>query len=183
MKRLFASLLVLVMLLCLAAGCSKTDPQETTSSTGSSEASAAPSESAEASQPTEEADYINYKGLHSGTDTQLDMQEAEGRPADFSFENNGTTIYAYNDVTLDNLTFTQVQYTFGDVNRISCTITTDDPETAMADCLAAMSARYGDAAEGGGIYSWHDHTSNYVMLTQLNETTVQLAFYFSETAQ
>ncbi len=179
MKKFFAIFLSCVVLLSLGAACSGKETEETTAAT--EQMTIVPVETEGQAVQTE--NFINYKGLHTCDYTELDMQGAEGRAPDFSFDSNGVTVFAYNNVSLNDLEFTQVQYSFGDTNRISCTVSTEEPEAVMSDYLAAMTALYGNAAEGGGIYTWRDSTANYVMLTQLNDTTVQLAFYFSETAQ
>ena len=118
------------------------------------------------------------------------MEAAEGRAPDFSVEQGDTTLYIYNNVTMDDLTFTQVQFTYGETgNRISCTYTADSGlDAVMDEYREAMTTIYGaanvDSADAPTFWTWRDgHTANYVMLTQINDTTVQLAFYISEGAQ
>lgn len=194
MKKILALLLCLLLLSALAAckdSASDAAPSSDAAASDATEATetgAAPDTSA---QPTEEADHdhINYKGLRDVSYTIDDVSAAEGRDPDFSVDQSDTTIYIYNNVTLDALTFTQVQYTFSATgNRISCTYTADSGlDEILEGYKAAMTDLYGTPAEGGSsypIYTWRDgHTANYVMLTQLNETTVQLAFYLNEGAQ
>lgn len=191
MKKILALLLCLLLLSALAAckdSASDAAPSSDAAASDATETGAAPDTSA---QPTEEADHdhINYKGLRDVSYTIDDVSAAEGRDPDFSVDQSDTTIYIYNNVTLDALTFTQVQYTFSATgNRISCTYTADSGlDEILEGYKAAMTDLYGTPAEGGSgypIYTWRDgHTANYVMLTQLNETTVQLAFYLNEGAQ
>ena len=194
MKKILALLLCLLLLAALAA-CKDSASDAAPSSdaavsdaTEATETGAAPDTTA---QPTEEDDHnhINYKGLGDASYTLDDVSAAEGRAPDFSVDQSDTTIYIYNNVTLDALTFTQVQYTFSaSGNRISCTYPADSGlDEIIEGYKTAMTDLYGTPAEGGSsypIYTWRDgHTANYVMLTQLNETTVQLAFYLNEGAQ
>lgn len=184
MKKLLVLLLCCFLLAALAACAEKTEPSAPSESTQPS-ASSVPSES---NNEAHDHNHIGYKGLESVNFTIDDAAAAEGRTPDFSVEQSGTTIYIYNDVTLDELTFTQVQYTFSETgNRISCTYTADSGlDEVLESYKSAMTALYGEPTEGGNdnpTYTWHDHTANFVMLTQLNDTTVQLAFYLCEGAQ
>ena len=182
MKKLLALLLCLLLLTALAA-C-----KDSASDAAAPDATAVPDSTV---QPTEEDahNHVSYKGLTDASYTLDDVAAAEGRTPDFSVDQDDTTIYIYNNVTLDALTFTQVQYTFSDTgNRISCTYTADSGlDEILAGYKNAMTALYGTPAEGSGsypTYTWRDgHTANFVMLTQLNDTTVQLAFYLNEGAQ
>lgn len=196
MKKILALLLCLLLLSAFAA-CKRSDTpsSETSQASSATEASStsAPSSAPETTEPsTEEAhdhNHINYKGLSDATYTMEDVAAAEGREPDFSVDQNGSTIYIYNNVTLDSLTFTQVQYTFLDTgNRISCTYTADSGlEEILEGYKSAMTELYGTPGESTSAnptFTWYDgHTANRVMLTQLNDTTVQLAFYLNEGAQ
>ena len=200
MKKILALLLCLLLLSALAA-CKRSDTpfSETSQASSATEASStsAPSSAPETTEPstepsTEEAhdhNHINYKGLSDATYTMEDVAAAEGREPDFAVDQNGSTIYIYNNVTLDSLTFTQVQYTFLDTgNRISCTYTADSGlEEILEGYKSAMTELYGTPGESTSAnptFTWYDgHTANRVMLTQLNDTTVQLAFYLNEGAQ
>lgn len=196
MKKILALLLCLLLLFALAA-CKRSDTpsSETSEASSATEASStsAPSSTPETTEPsTEEAhdhNHINYKGLSDAAYTMEDVAAAEGREPDFSVDQNGSTIYIYNNVTLDSLTFTQVQYTFPDTgNRISCTYTADSGlEEILEGYKSAMTELYGTPGESNSAnptFTWYDgHTANRVMLTQLNDTTVQLAFYLNEGAQ
>ncbi|MGN1307441.1 MAG: hypothetical protein ACI4V3_07210 [Faecousia sp.] len=189
MKKILALLLCLLLLAALAA--CKDSASDTAPSSDASTASEASTAADTTAQPTEEDDHnhINYKGLEDASYTIDDVAAAEGREPDFSVDQSDTTIYIYNNVTLDALTFTQVQYTFSDTgNRISCTYTADSGlDEILEGYKSAMTDLYGTPTEGNNsnpVYTWRDgHTANYVMLTQLNETTVQLAFYLKEGAQ
>ena len=190
MKKFLALLLCLLLLTALAA--CKDSASETDAP---SDAPAATSDSSvtDTTVPsTEEAHkhkHVSYKGLVDASYTIDDVAAVEGREPDFSVDQSGTTIYIYNNVTLDALTFTQVQFTFSDTgNRISCTYTADSGlDAVLEEYKNAMTDLYGTPAEGMGSYpsyTWRDgHTANFVMLTQLNDTTVQLAFYLCEGAQ
>lgn len=183
MKKLLVLLLCCLLLAALAACAEKSDPAP--SGPPDTTSTAAPSES---SDEAHDHNHIGYKGLESVNFTIEDAAAAEGRNPDFTVDQSDTTIYIYNDVTLDELTFTQVQYTFSETgNRISCTYTADSGlDTVLESYKSAMTALYGEPSEGGNdypTYTWHDHTANFVMLTQLNDTTVQLAFYLCEGAQ
>lgn len=188
MKKLLALLLCLLLLAALAACKDSASDAAPSSDAAAPDTTTAPDTTA---QPTEEDDHnhVSYKGLTDASYTLDDVAAAEGRTPDFSVDQNDTTIYIYNNVTLDALTFTQVQYTFSDTgNRISCTYTADSGlDEILAGYKNAMTALYGTPAEGSGsypTYTWRDgHTANFVMLTQLNDTTVQLAFYLCEGAQ
>ena len=194
MKKILALLLCLLLLTALAAckdSASDTDPSSDAAApdaTAAPDASAAPDPT---EQPTEETDHdhVSYKGLRDASYTLDDVVAAEGREPDFSVDQNDTTIYIYNNVTLDTLTFTQVQYTFSDTgNRISCTYTADSNlDEIFEGYQTVMTDLYGTPSEGSGsspTFTWRDgHTANFVMLTQLNDTTVQLAFYLNEGAQ
>lgn len=184
MKKLLALLLCLLLLAALAA-C-----QDSASDTApSSDAAASDATTAPTAEEAHDHNHVSYKGLTDVSYTIDDVAAAEGRAPDFSVDQNDTTIYIYNNVTLDALTFTQVQHTFSDTgNRISCTYTADSGlDEILASCKSAMTDLYGTPAEGSGsypTYTWRDgHTANFVMLTQLNDTTVQLAFYLCEGAQ
>ena len=126
--------------------------------------------------------HVNYKGLTSGATTLADIEAVEGKAPDFSFEAGGNTYYAYNNVTFDNLTFDQVQISFNEgYVRISCTRTSESGlDEIYAGWDAAMREMFGDPAqisETENVAKWADHTQNFVTLTQLNETTVQLCYY------
>lgn len=183
MKKILALLLCLLLLTALAA-CNGSGSESTAASSNP----AASSDPAAVSKDEEDHNHISYKGLTDASYTIEDVAAAEGRAPDFSVDQSDTTIYIYNNVTLDTLTFTQVQYTFSDTgNRISCTYTADSGlEEIMEGYKAAMTALYGAAGTSSGdrpTYTWRDgHTANYVMLTRLNDTTVQLAFYLCEGA-
>lgn len=187
MKRILLALLCLSLLL---AACSKKKTPSEPSASQTVTQSEAPSEPLSPAQltqtPATEASEeppatesgIAYRSL-SGASTVEDMEAAEGRAPDFSFESNGTTVYAYNDVTLpDGLFFTQVQFSFQpDYVRVSCTYTAQENlDTVRGEWCAVMDGRYG-ASAAGNTQTWSDAHGSYAMLTQLNDTTLQLAFY------
>lgn len=196
MKKILALILCLVVLTALAA-CGS-DTAETTAATteATTEAptseSAAPSESADAHDHT----HINYRGRETRF-TADDLVAVEGRECDFTYDQNDSTIYIYNDVTVDELHFSQVQFSFAEnYTRISATYSAaqdateeqikKDTEEAMQTYRDALTALYGEGATGeqhGSTYvSWSDHTGNYIILTQINDTTVQVAYYLYATA-
>lgn len=193
MKKLIALLLCCVLPVCLLAACgtdgaetpeTEANPSVATPADIATEASA----SERVSEASEEHDHehINYKGLDAASYTLEDVVAAEGREPDFSFDVGETTYYAYNDVSLDELTFTQVQFSFSETgNRVSCTVSGDGgTDAALETIRAAMTAKFGEPSASENTYSWYDgHTANYAMLTVLNETTVQLAFYIREGAE
>lgn len=188
MKKLFALLLCCAVLAGLLTGCIEDVPAPD----APAEASVAvvtpadvATEPAAQTDATEEHDHvhINYKGLVSADYTLDDVAAAEGREPDFSFDVGDQTFYAYNNVTLNDLTFTQVQFSFSETgNRISCTVSGDEDTAAVMDRIRqSMTAQFGEPSASETAYTWRDgHTANYAMLTVLNETTVQLAFYISE---
>ncbi len=190
MKKMLALLLCLLLLTALAAcNGSESASSESTEASSANE-TPAPSEVTEpSSEETHDHEHVNYKGLEDATYTLEEVTLAEGRAPDFTVDQNDTTIYIYNNVTLDTLTFTQVQYTFLDTgNRISCTYTADSGlDEILESYKAVMTDLYGTPSEGNGnapTFTWRDgHTANFIMLTQLNDTTVQLAFYLNEGAQ
>ncbi len=213
MKKILAIVLCLAMLFAFAA-CSEETPAETTADTTAADdhehdTTAAPenieapdaSETPDASEeePTAEAHdhtHINYKGREAYFD-QNDLAEIEGREWDFVYEQGEYNIYIYNGLTVDEMEFTQAQFTFnGTTARISCTFSTavgneEDPlsdeevktvtESKLAEYKKALTAIYGEGSTGeqhGSSYtSWSDHTGNYIILTRINETTVQVAYY------
>lgn len=184
MKKLFSLLLCCALLVCLLAACGtdETVPDTTQAEESASEVTELTPSDIE-TEAQDEHTHINYKGLADADFTLDDVIAIEGREPDFSFDAGDTTIFAYNDVTLEDLAFSQVQFSFSDTgNRISCTYTGEEDQTAVMDRFrASMTALYGEPGVSENMYKWHDgHTSNYLMLTALNETTVQLAFYISE---
>lgn len=169
MKKILALLLCCVLVVGLFAACQDaTTPTESETDHVFDET---------APQEEHNHNHVNYKGLTAAATTLEDVVAVEGREADFSFEANGVTYYAFNNVTMDGLSFSQVQYSFGDHVRISCTSTTDDPAGVEASWNEAMTALYGAPSESDGMIRWADHTGNFITLTQLNEDTVQLCFY------
>ena len=194
MKKLIALLLCCALLFCLLAACSDdtSDPDASedvsvatpsdieTDPTDPTDASDAP-----ATEAPEEHDHahINYKGLETADYTLDDVVAAEGRQPDFSFPVGESTYYAYNDVTLGDLTFAQVQFSFTDKgNHISCTCKYEGDPTALIDQIReALTAEFGEPTGSGDSYSWADgHTDNHARLVVLNEDTIQLAFDINE---
>ena len=184
MKKLIALLLSCALLVCLFSACGTEAPTNSTTQTEESVAEATeltPSD-IETEAPVAN-EYINYKGLTTADYTLDDVIAAEGREPDFNFEVGDTTYYAYNNVTLEDMTFTQVQFSFTDAgNRISCTYSGDEDQTAVMDRFCdSLSGMFGSCTASETMFSWTDGlTANYVMLTALNETTVQVAFYINE---
>lgn len=190
MKKLLALLLCCALLVCLLAACSgDSDASAVTPSDVETEAPATETgtEAPATEAGTEEHDHthVNYKGLENGDYTLDDVIAVEGREPDLTYEvDETTTLYIYNDVTLNDLFFSQVQFSFGDsYNRISCTCGGDEEQAVTVDrILQSMSQVYGEPTASGDTYRWGDgHTANYANLSVLNETTVQLAFYFYAT--
>ncbi len=188
MKKLIVLTLCLALLISCFAAC-KSGKDNTTGSTVAA-GTTVPAESATDPQPPADATRINYKGLETATFTEAEMKAAEGRDQDFDVPQGDAVMYIYNNVTLDTLAFTQVQYTFSEqFNRISCTYTGEGPDATLENYKAAMTAIYGEptsstTGDGQTIYSWHDGVSaNYLQLMLLNADTVQLVFYLCEGAQ
>ena len=185
MKKILALFLCVLLTVGLFACGGETESE--TSTSASTEATEAPTSALVETPadietaPTEEVHdhlHINYKGLEKKSSTLEDVAQAEGREPDFDFASGDNTIYAYNNVTADGVSFTQAQFTFGaDDVRISCTISGENTEEGMTLCKDAMTALYGEPTESSGIFTWRDHTNNYITLMVLNETTVQLAYY------
>ncbi len=193
MKKLISLLLCCALLVCLLAACGGKNPSAPDASAETSATVVTPADIATeptASEPVTEAteehanDHVpvNYKGLEAADYTLEDVIAVEGRQPDLTYElDETTTLYIYNDVTLGDLLFSQVQFSFGDAyNRISCTCGGDEEQSVTIDrILQSMTAQFGEPSESGDTYRWGDgHTANYATLTALNETTVQLAFYF-----
>ena len=204
MKKILAIVLCLAMLFALAAGSQEKTDAETTETTVASEevTNAVETDTAtEAATDATDADahdhtHINYKGRETYFD-QNDLVEIEGREWDFVYEQGEYNIYIYNELTVDEMDFTQAQFTFnGETARVSCTFSTavgyeeqelteDDIKTITEDKLAEYNTRltelYGEGSSGeqhGSTYtSWSDHSGNYIILTRINETTVQVAYY------
>lgn len=201
MKKLLALILCLSLLACMAA-CGVAEESEPANNGES--VSTEPSGSGEEPISTEENtageehdhNHISFNGqVQVFTPEQL--TEVVGKEHDFTYDQNGKTIYIYNDLTVGALTFSQVQFTFNeDHNRISCTYSVDGgTEEAPRDAAqiesealavmesyeAAMVELYGEGTaseqHGTTLISWTDHTGNYIILTQINDTTVQLAYY------
>lgn len=191
LKKALACLLCLLTVLAFAACTRNIDAQPTADDPSSATESTQPSQSDDPTEPDDEQpdrSVINYKGLKTADFTTEDMAAAEGRAEDFSTEQDGVTIYVYNNVSLEELFFTQVQYTFNEKNnRISCTYSADERLDEVAEEIrTAVTSWYGEPSMGsdGTTAVWRDgSTENYVMLTQLNDTTVQLVFYLCEGAQ
>lgn len=189
MKKMLALLLCLLLLTALAACKDSASDATPSSDAAATDATTASDTTAPTTEEEDDHNHVNYKGLEDATYTLEEVTLAEGRAPDFSVEQNDTTIYIYNNVTLDTLTFTQVQYTFLDTgNRISCTYTADSGLGEVLESYkAVMTDLYGTPSEGNGstpTFTWRDgHTANFIMLTRLNDTTVQLAFYLNEGAQ
>ena len=186
MKKILALFLCVLLTVGLFACGGETESE--TSTSASTEATEAPTSALVETPadietaPTEEVHdhlHINYKGLSSRSVTLDDIKAAEGREPDFEFTAGDTTYYVYNNVTLDELTFSQVQFSFSDSSlRVSCTSSTQtDPSEAVSAWNTALSAIYGTPSESGGNYTWSDGSGNYITLCAINETTAQLAFY------
>lgn len=193
MKKMIALLLCCVLCLSLFA-CSKT-PAETEEPTDhihdencDHDVEAQPTENENPTESQPAADdhsghaHVNYKGLTSGSSTLEDVEAVEGKAPDFSFEAGGVTYYAYNNVTFDNMQFSQVQFSFNEgYVRISCTHTAeeglDQIYTQWNDTMKQMFGDPAQISENENVAKWADHTGNYITLTQLNETTVQLCYY------
>ena len=188
MKKIIALLLCCLLCLSLFACGEKTpdasEPDHTHDENGNHIEQLPPEEV----QPSESVDdhsdhaHINYKGLVSGSATLADLEAAEGKAPDFSFEAGGTTYYAYNKVTFGELSFDQVQTSFNEgYVRISCTRTTEDNlELIYTEWKTHMETTFGtpsQISEHENVLKWADHTGNNVTLTKLNETTVQLCYY------
>lgn len=194
MKKYLAGLLCIVLIFALMAGCSgeeASDPHaghnhgEATESLTPSDSQESHDHGEEQTTPTQEShdhNHVNYKGLSSASYTLEDVIAAEGVEPAFSFESDGVTYYAYKNVTMGELRFSQVQHSFmGEYNRVSCTISgEEEPATVLANWEEIMTELYGTpVASENDMLRWTEHTGNFVTLTQLNEDTVQLCFYFT----
>ena len=181
MKKTFALLLCLLLALSLFA-CKSQDAQTEEPTT-----TAAPAQSESASEQSDAApepkSTLDFNGLTGKGFTLADVEKAEGRSCDFSFDENGTTVYVFNEMTVDQLYFSQVQLSFGERTRISCTLS---GESVTADTLNEYAGQltnlYGepstDDADAPTLWSWTDAQGNYAMLSMINDTTMQLAYYF-----
>lgn len=204
MKKIIALLLLLTMLLTLAACATKEKnspskedenhspslEQEDTSSF--EETTTAPQEVEPSEAAHEGHHHIAYRGVSHRFDLE-EMERIEGKPCDYSSESVGATVYIYNNISFDGLDFTQIQYTFSDAStRVSCThsVSSDLSEEERAAELAELRRKntailnglYGEGNESensGGIstVSWRDDIGNYILMMQLNDTTLQVCFY------
>lgn len=181
MKKTFALLLCLLLALSLFACKSQdaqTDEPTTTAAPARSEAVSEQGETASETKAT-----LDFNGLTGKGFTLADVEKAEGRSCDFSFDENGTTVYVFNEMTVDQLYFSQVQISFGERTRISCTLS---GESVTADTLneyaGQLTSLYGepstDDTAAPTLLSWTDTQGNYAMLSMINDTTMQLAYYF-----
>lgn len=179
MKKYLAVLLCVMLMLVLMAGCSEEEASDPHA--GHNHDAVVESIPTDTLPQSHDHNHINYKGLNSASYTLDDVVAAEGAEPAFSFDVGEITYYAYNDVTEAGLRFSQVQHSFmGEYNRVSCTSSgEEDPATVMTQWQQAMTELYGEPMiSDNGMYRWSDHTGNHVTLTQLNEDTVQLCFYF-----
>ena len=108
MKKTFALLLCLLLALSLFA-CKSQDEPTTTAAPARSEAVSEQGETASGTKAT-----LDFNGLTGKGFTLADVEKAEGRSCDFSFDENGTTVYVFNEMTVDQLYFSQVQISFGE---------------------------------------------------------------------
>ena len=193
MKKMFALLLCAALVLGLCACSAEKEessalPEETQAETEAPSSETAPSTEAVVPEETPSETeaphvHVNYKGLDH-VYTQEDMEKAEGKPCDFVAGEGEDALYIYNGTTADGMNFTQVQHTFHEnYNRISCTYSADTgTEEVMASYLEVLTGIYGDAAHQEGhdhadLWTWMDHTGNYIILTRINEETIQVAYY------
>lgn len=184
MKKILAFLLCCVLTVSLFAACGADDgappPFAAADETNavSEETDAAADETNAAAEAAEDSG-INYKGLFSRKVTLEDVKAVEGRDPDFDFAAGDTTYYVYNDVSMDGMTFSQVQFSFGeDSVRVSCTASADEgPSAIIESWKTALTTSYGEPSDSNGTFTWQDGSGNYLMLCALNDTTAQLAFY------
>lgn len=183
MKKYLAVILCVLLVLAVMAGCSE-ETETSDPHAGHDHGAAEEIIPADTAAQSHDHNHINYKGLSSASYTLEDVIAAEGAEPAFSFEAGEITYYAYNDITEAGLYFSQVQHSFmGEYNRVSCTSSgEEDPAAVLAQWQQAMTALYGEPlVSDNGMLRWTEHTGNYVTLTQLNEDTVQLCFYFTAT--
>lgn len=197
MKKMIAVLLLLTMLLTLAACATKEkaspSKEDEKSSSSLEGTTTAPLQEVDPSEDVHEGHHhIAYRGVSHRFDLE-EMERIEAKPCDYSSESNGTTLYIYNNISFDGLDFTQIQYTFSDAStRVSCThsVSSDLSEEERAAELAELRQKdtailnglYGEGNEAensGGIptVSWRDDIGNYILMMQLNDTTLQVCFY------
>ncbi|MBE6928621.1 MAG: hypothetical protein E7467_09115 [Ruminococcaceae bacterium] len=208
MKKFLAIILCFAMLSVLVACKSEekpeiADPSESAATNESTPPTASlPSEELTSEDANEEHDHthINYKG-RVAVFTPEDLESIEGRACDFTYEQGENTLYIYNKVSADGMDFNQVQFSFGEDHvRVSATFSADkgteeapataeqikeQTENALKDFNSKLTAIYGEGSVGeqhGTSYtSWSDHTGNYIILTRINETTIQVAYYIYAT--
>lgn len=190
MKKIIAVLLLLAMLLTLVA-CSTEEEAESSSST--EETTTTPVQEVDQSEDDHHDHvHISYRGVSHRFDPE-EMEKIEGKPCDYTSDANGTTLYIYNNVSFDDLYFTQIQYTFSDTTtRISCTYNVgsdlgeEERAAELAEIqssyLAILSEVYGEGSvsehsDGNTTVTWRDDLENYIYLTQINDTTLQVCFY------
>ena len=193
MKKLLALLLCLAFMICLVA-CGEAELEEKNEQ--EEKGTEISQDSTQESGEEHDHNHIGYKGQTTVFAPEA-LAQIEGKECDFTYEQNDATLYIYNNVVVDNMTFTQAQFSFAeDHNRISCTYTVDDgteeaPKDAeliktevaelLSSCEQSLVALYGEGARseqhGYELVSWRDHTGNYIILTQINDVTIQVAYY------
>lgn len=166
MKNLLTLLLCAVLLCSFLSACSAAPDAESTEKTAVSVTQAS------------DIPGINYKGLSRRTVTLEDVKAVEGREPDFVYSpQENTTFYIYNDVTMDGLSFSQVQFFFGEsFARASCAYIGDDPDGVLEQWKTAMTDLYGESTESDGVFRWEDSLGNYCTLC-IEEGITQLAIF------
>lgn len=193
MKKLLAFVLCLLMLFAMTA-CVSQKVDDTT--TGADEVTDTTENNAAQEDEHAGHNHISYRDCAT-VFTPEQLVQIEGREHDFTYEQNEATIYIYNGITVDTMEFTQAQFSFDeDHNRISCTYTADKgtedaPKSAediqketddrLASYIEVLTQKYGEGVSstqhGNQLTSWSDHTGNYIIVTRINDTTIQVAFY------
>lgn len=185
MKRIFAMLLCLMMLVTLFAGCN--DGEETQTPTESSAPVTEPTETEPDEDEETEYEGIAYNGLYEAALSPDDVVQAEGREADVTVDGeDDSTTMIYHDGECFGIAFDQVQYSiFDDHTQVTCCYALKEGESmeeVLETMRAAVTAEYGegtDVTTSGGteMTTWSDGvTNNRVRLYPLNETDIRLQF-------
>lgn len=188
MKKLICSVLCLLVVSCLFAGCAKTDNTATDTPTVPSlaETQAPPSDAANA-----EVEGIHYCGITSMDVSAQQLADAVGVDVDSvvtTATGNNEELLLLNDVTYAGISYSQLQcINASDKTMLTLTYTLGSTETltdALESICESIADPYGEPSEsttgsGAAIFTWHQSSvnDNYICLYPINDTELKLSFY------